>query len=244
MTKIKIDNTDVDKWIDKRTPHQLKALEKASKVFDNNDTLTVNTLEAIYGKESSFGDKYYLGKIAKGSDKPAGHFQQKKEAAKERGLITDPKNDQRFDIDEASISAAKQLKALDTYFSKKTNLGSGIFTIAISDKAVREIFTIAAYNIGQGRVASAQALAKAAGKDPTNWEDVQEFLIAAGAKADQAKEVIEYVKKVLEYKKEFKKKSEANKKLKDKDLKESNLEKDGHWVTIDDHPVLIKNKKV
>ncbi len=237
-------NKNVNEWIDLRDPHQLKALEKASKVFDDNDVLTVNTLEAIYGKESSFGNKRYLDKSSRGSDKPAGHFQQKKEAAKEQGLITDPKNDQRFDIDEASISAAKQLKALDTYFSKKTNLGSGIFTIAISDKAVREIFTIAAYNIGQGRVAQAQALAKAAGKNPANWEDVKEFLIAAGAKSDQAKEVIEYVKKVLEYKKEFEKKSEANKKLKDKDLKETNLQKDGHWVTIDDHPVLIKNKKV
>jgi len=169
-----------------------------------------------------------------------GHFQQKKASANEQGLITNPKNDQRFDIDEASISAAKQLKALDNYFSKKTNLGSGIFTIAISNKAVREIFTIAAYNIGQGRVAQAQALAKAAGKNPANWKDVQEFLIAAGAKAEQAKEVIEYVKKVLEYKKEFEKKSEANKKLKDKDLKEGKLDKGGHWVTIDDRPVLIK----
>ncbi len=242
-------NKNVNEWIDYRTPHQVKALEKASKVFDDKDNLSVNTLEAIYGKESSFGDKRYLDDSRRGSDKPAGHFQQKKAAAKEQGLSTDHKNDQRFDIDEASISAAKQLKMLDNFFSKKTNLGEDknknkIFTIAISDKAVREIFTIAAYNIGQGRVAQAQALAKAAGKDPTNWEDVKEFLIAAGAKSNQAKEAIEYVKKVLEYKKEFEKKSEANKKLKDKDLKETNLQKDGHWVTIDDHPVLIKNKKV
>lgn len=237
-------NKDVNEWINNRSSHQVKALEKASKVFDDKDNLSVNTLEAIYGRESSFGNKGYLDNSHKGSDKPAGHFQQKKIAANERGLITTPKNDQRFDIDEASISAAQQLKALDNYFSKKTNLGSGIVTTAIADKIAREIFTIAAYNIGQGRVAQAQALAKAAGKDPANWEDVKEFLIAAGAKSDQAKEVIEYVKKVLEYKKEFEKKSEANKKLKDKDLKESKLEKDGHWVTIDVHPVLIKNKKV
>lgn len=237
-------NKNVNEWIENRSPHQVKALEKASKVFDDKDNLGVNTLEAIYGKESSFGDKNYLDESRRGSSKPAGHFQQKKEAANERGLITDPKNDQRFDIDEASISAAKQLKALDTYFSKKTDLGSGIFTIAISDKALREIFAIAAYNIGQGRIAKAQALAKAAEKDPTNWENVQEFLIVAGATKAQAQEVIEYVKKVLEYKKEFAKKSEANKKLKDKDLKETNLGKYGHWVTIDDHPVLIKNKKV
>ncbi len=242
MTEIK-NNSDVDKWINKRKPHQVKALEKASKVFDDKDNLSVNTLEALYGKESSFGNEYYLNKSRRGSDKPAGHFQQKKVAANERGLITEPKNDQRFDIDEASIGAAKQLKALDTYFSKKTKLADGIFTIAISDKIAREIFVIASYNIGQGRIAQAQALAKSAGKDWANWQDVLEFLIAAGAKKSQSEEVIEYVEKVSEYKKEFEKKSEANKKLKDKDLKETKMEKDGHWVTIDDHPVLIKNKK-
>jgi len=243
MTKTKINNnnnTDVDKWIDKRNSHQVRALEKASKVFDSKDNLSVNTLEAIYGKESSFGNKLYLSDSKRGSKNPAGHFQQKKVAANEQGLITNAKNDQRFDIDEASISAAKQLKALDGYFSKRTKLADGIFTIAISDKTAREIFAIASYNIGQGRIAQAQALAKAAGKDPTNWQNIQKFLIAAGATKTQAEEVIEYVKKVLEYKKEFEKKSEANKKLKDKDLKEGKLDKGGHWVTIDDRPVLIK----
>jgi hypothetical protein len=236
---------DVDKWIDKRNPHQVKALEKASKIFDEKDSFTVNTLEAIYGQESSFGDKDYLKKSPHGTTKPAGHFQQKKIAAKEQKLLTNRDNDQRFDINEASIGAANQLKSLDTFFSKKTNLGSGIFTIAISDKVAREIFAIAAYNIGQGRVAKAQTLAKASGKNPKNWNDVQKFLIAAKAAKAQAQEVIEYVEKVLEYKKEFEKKSEANKKLKDKDLKESKREVngDGHWVTINDNPVLIKNKK-
>ena len=48
MTKIKADKSDVDKWIDKRISHQVKALEKASKVFDDKDNLSVNTLEAIF----------------------------------------------------------------------------------------------------------------------------------------------------------------------------------------------------
>ena len=172
---------DVDEWIENRKPHQVKALEKASKVFDDKDNLSVNTLEAIYGKESSFGKELYLNKSPKGTAKPAGHFQQKKASANEQGLITNPKNDQRFDIDEASIGAAKQLKKLDTFFSKETILGKNISTIGISDNATREIFTIASYNIGQGRVAKAQALAKEANKDPQNWNDVQEFLIPAGA---------------------------------------------------------------
>ena len=237
---------DVDEWIENRKPHQVKALEKASKVFNEKDNLSVNTLEAIYGKESSFGNDRYVNKSPKGSAKPAGHFQQKKASANEQGLITNPKNDQRFDIDEASIGAAKQLKKLDTYFSKKTTLDKNISTIGISDAETREIFTIAAYNIGQGRVAKAQALAKEAKKDPKNWNDVQEFLINAGANKTQAKEVTEYVKRVLEYKKGFEKKSKANKKLKDKKLKNkaSKANKSGndvHWVTINDKAVLIKN---
>ena len=237
---------DVDKWIENRKPHQVKALEKASKVFNDKDNLSVNTLEAIYGKESSFGKERFLNKSPKGTAKPAGHFQQKKASANEQGLITNPKNDQRFDIDEASIGAAKQLKKLDNFFSKETILGKNISTISISDNATREIFTIASYNIGQGRVAKAQALAKEANKDPQNWNDVQEFLIPAGANKSQAKEVTEYVTRVLEYKKGFEKKSKANKKSKDKKLKNkaskaSKSGGEGHWVTINDKPVLIKN---
>lgn len=237
---------DVDKWIENRKPHQVKALEKASKVFNDKDNLSVNTLEAIYGKESSFGKELYLNKSPKGTAKPAGHFQQKKASANEQGLITNPKNDQRFDIDEASIGAARQLKTLDNYFSKKTKLTKNISTIAINDNETREIFTIASYNIGQGRVAQAQAFAKEAKKDPKNWNDVQNFLIPAGANKTQTKEVTEYVTKVLKYKKEFEKKSNANKKYKDKKLKNkaskpSKSGSEGHWVTINDKPVLIKN---
>ena len=44
---------------------------------------------------------------------------------------------------------------------------------------------------------------KEAKKDPKNWNDVQEFLITAGANKAQAKEVTQYVTKVLEYKKGF-----------------------------------------
>ena len=237
-------NNDVDKWIKNRKPHQVKALEKASKVFDDKDNLSVNTLEAIYGKESSFGTVLNSDKFPKGTAKPAGHFQQKKFSANEQGLITNPTNDQRFDIDEASISAAKQLKKLDGFFSKKTKLTNDISTIGISDAKTREIFTIAAYNIGQGRIAQAQALAKNANKDPKKWNDVKEFLIPAGANKLQAKEVTEYVTKVLKYKKEFEVKSKANKKLKDKKLKNkaskaSKSENDGRWVTVNDKRFVI-----
>ena len=47
--------SDVDAWIGRETEHIRKALENASTYFDGNDVLDVHTLEAIYGKESSFG---------------------------------------------------------------------------------------------------------------------------------------------------------------------------------------------
>ena len=47
--------SNVDRWLERETPRVRKALESASRYFDSNDTLTVNTLEAVYGQESSFG---------------------------------------------------------------------------------------------------------------------------------------------------------------------------------------------
>ena len=41
--------SDVDVWLERETQHKREALENASKYFDKNDNLTVNTLEAIYG---------------------------------------------------------------------------------------------------------------------------------------------------------------------------------------------------
>ena len=48
-------SSNVDRWLERETPRTRKALENASRYFDLNDHLTVNTLEAVYGRESSFG---------------------------------------------------------------------------------------------------------------------------------------------------------------------------------------------
>lgn len=54
--------SDVEVWLERETPRIRKALESASRHFDGNDDLTVNTLEAVYGQESSFGCGYeWLG---------------------------------------------------------------------------------------------------------------------------------------------------------------------------------------
>ncbi len=93
----------------------------------------------------------------------------------------------------------------------------------------------------------AQMAAKSDGKDATKWEIVKEYLEEAGATDAKAKEIIEYVEKVLAYEKEFAKKSKANKKLKDKEPSKvsDNNSEDGHWVTLDNgRHVFIEDKKV
>ncbi len=241
---------NIDSWIKNRTEHQVKALEKASKYFDNNDAFTINTLEAIYGQESSFG-KY--DKSEKRGDKGAvGHFQIERGTAEEYGLKITKENDPRFDVNESSEIAAQYLIRLNSLFNSNRRLGEDkegniISTIFVPDINERKSFIIAAYNGGQGTIAKAQMAAKSDGKDATKWEIVKEYLEEAGATDAKAKEIIEYVEKVLAYEKEFAKKSKANKKLKDKEPSKvsDNNSEDGHWVTLDNgRHVFIEDKKV
>ena len=89
MTK----NSDVDKWNKREKPHQRKALENASKHFDKEDSLTVNHLQAIYGKESSYG----IQRRTRGATGAAGDFMFEKETAIRFGLTVTKENDQRFE---------------------------------------------------------------------------------------------------------------------------------------------------
>ena len=153
-------SSDVDVWLERETDHVRKALESASRHFDGNDNLTVNTLEAIYGQESSFGTSLRN----RGSAGAAGHFHFESATAKEYNLIITKKNDQRFDIDYASSAAARYLKDLDNMFSRNTKIREGSVTIAVKSPMERKKFVLAAYNGGQRRIADAQSLAQQAGK--------------------------------------------------------------------------------
>jgi len=81
----------------------------ASRHFAGNDRLTVNTLEAIYGQENSFG--ILLG--TRGSSGAAGHFQFRAKTTREYGLHVSKDNDQRFDIGYVASAAARYLKDAD-----------------------------------------------------------------------------------------------------------------------------------
>lgn len=228
--------SDVDVWVEKETEHRRKALEDASRYFDNNDSLTVNTLEAVYGQESSFGAM----QGERGINGAAGHFMLKKATAEKYNLIVSKENDQRFDIDYASSAAARYMKDLNTVFSKKTILSRGVVTIPVGDITERKKFVLAAYNGGQGRIARAQYLAREAEKDPQLWNEVKEFLEKAGAEPDEADETRRYVENVPAYETEFSEKSPADKNAKKKKGKGPGHRcTEGHWVTIDGRPVFI-----
>ena len=100
--------TDVEVWIGQENSHTREALENASRYFARTDALTVNTLEAVYGQESSFG--VLLRK--RGMDGAAGYFHIDKKTAGQYHLIVSEENDQRFDIDYASTTAARYLTDL------------------------------------------------------------------------------------------------------------------------------------
>ena len=98
-----VKKTDVDGWLKREDGHVREALENASTYFDNKDVLDVHTLEAIYGQESSFG----INRNQRGIDGPAGDFQIEKATAEQYGLFVSKANNQRFDVDYASIAAAR-----------------------------------------------------------------------------------------------------------------------------------------
>ncbi len=228
--------TNVDIWLERETSHIRKALENASRYFGRGDALTVNTLEAIYGEESSFG----IQLRDRGMEGAAGHFHLQKNTAERYGLTVSEENDQRFNIDYASITSARYLKDLDRMFSKQTKLTEGRITVPITSIVGRKKFVLAAYNLGEGKVAYAQQLAQQAGKDPTNWDEVKKFLEAAGETPKDAKDARKYVEDVLKNEVEFAKKSSADKKVKNKRPGKPNGRcTNGHWITKDHHHIFI-----
>jgi len=230
--------SDVDVWLKRETPRVRKALESASRYFAANDRLTVHTLEAVYGRESSFG----VLLRNRGSTGAAGHFHLEARTARRYGLSVSRKNDQRFDIDRSSSAAARYLKDLDSMLSKSTVLGNSR-TIAVRDVSERYKFVLGAYNAGEGRIAKAQSFAQREGGNPQLWADVQRFLEQAWADPRKAKETREYVEAVSIYELQFTSKSPAKDRKQKKKRERKHSCADGHWVTIDDRPVFICDRK-
>ena len=227
--------THVDRWLERETDRTRQALESASRYFDANDHLTVNTLEAVYAQESSFGTMLR----ERGSTAAAGHFHFKPDTAKRYGLNVSKENDQRFDIDYAASAAARYLKDLDTMFSERRT-SKVPDTVPVKSVSERKKFVLGAYNAGEGRIAAAQHRAEKAGKNPRSWSEVEKFLEAADTTKDKAHETRQFVEKTLSHEAEFAIKSTADKNVKRKEPREGTDRcTEGHWRTIDDRPVFI-----
>ncbi|MDB5038267.1 MAG: tail length tape measure protein [Bacteriovoracaceae bacterium] len=222
---------NVDAWLEKLTPEQLEAVNRASKIFPDGSAYNIHTLEGMYGQESSSG-RLNMGE--KNSPGLAGHFQISPDVAAHYGLKVDKKIDERFDVNKAATCAAKYIMDLDKNFSRSTNVGYKkeiVKTIPVEDPIERTKFALTAYNAGAKTIAKAQRAAQKAGKDPTKWDDVKQYLEEAGIKnKKKLKEIREYPGKVLNYSKEFKKKSQAN-----------GLPFGWHWITKDGRHILIKD---
>lgn len=230
--------SNVDTWLGRETPRVRKALESASRHFDSNSRLTVHTLEAVYGRESSFGTMMR----EPGSSAAAGHFHFEPKTAKRYGLNVSKKNDERFDINKSSSAAARYLRDLDRVFSRKTTIWGQSRTVPVGSGSERKKFVLGAFNAGERHIADAQRLAQKAGRNPRLWSDVQKFLEPASPKKgrakEKAKEIQQYVEKVLLYEIEFTQKSPAGKEETAK-KGEYRCTEGGRWVTIDDRPVYI-----
>ncbi|MEW6268229.1 MAG: transglycosylase SLT domain-containing protein, partial [Thermodesulfobacteriota bacterium] len=77
--------------------------------------------------------------------------------------------------DDVALGVA-HLRYLDGLFADGTALGGALRTVAVDDPDERTRFALAAYNAGEGRVASAQRSAAALRRDPTRWDGIRAFL--------------------------------------------------------------------
>jgi soluble lytic murein transglycosylase-like protein len=68
------------------------------------------------------------------------------------------------------------LRYLDDLFRRGGQLGRGVAAVPVADPAERQLFAVAAFNAGEGRVALAQGRAAAAGKDPTRFAQIRAYL--------------------------------------------------------------------
>ena len=68
------------------------------------------------------------------------------------------------------------LRYLHDIFSRQTNLPNEQVTYAAANSSSLEKLAVAAYNAGEGRVASAQYRAKQAGFDPSSYDQIQTYL--------------------------------------------------------------------
>jgi soluble lytic murein transglycosylase-like protein len=83
---------------------------------------------------------------------------------------------QPFDVKQNAELGIRYLRYLHDLFSKESALGQTITTRPAANSSSLENLAVAAYNAGEGRVASAQERAARAGLDPQNYSEIEGYL--------------------------------------------------------------------
>lgn len=88
----------------------------------------------------------------------------------------------------------RYLRELHDMFAQPTKITRSIESVAAANSSALEKLAVAAYNAGQGRVASAQQRALAQGRDPSQYEQVRPYL---------PQSTQEYVERVMQRRQEY-----------------------------------------
>lgn len=108
--------------------------------------------------------------------------------------INDPERYDPWNVEQNVKYGVSYFDYLNEIFKVETILGNGLKTIPVQNERELEKFAIAAFNAGEGRVATAQALAKKNGLNPSIFDNVARYL---------PKTTINYVQKVLATRENF-----------------------------------------
>lgn len=99
-----------------------------------------------------------------------------------------------FDPEQNVYLGVGYLKHLHDIFSTETELSNKTKTVVAANNSSLEKLAVAAFNAGEGRVASAQQRALQAGKDPSQYDHIEDYL---------PESTQQYVSRVLEAKAQF-----------------------------------------
>jgi soluble lytic murein transglycosylase-like protein len=164
-----------------------KLVEDAGQKFGVDPTLSM----AVVSRESSFNPKA----VSSDGHESKGLFQlldRTGQDLQKRFGFDQPYNP--FDPEQNVYLGVGYLRYLHDIFSKGSDLPNDLRTHPAANSSSLEKLALAAFNAGEGRVASAQHRARRDGKNPAQYEAIQDYL---------PESTREYVTKVLDSKARF-----------------------------------------
>ncbi|MCB0355331.1 MAG: lytic transglycosylase domain-containing protein, partial [Bdellovibrionales bacterium] len=144
--------------------------------------LAVANAESAFNPNAVSSDGHFSKGLFQLLDSTAKHIMEK-EGMEEEYTPFDP--EQNADI------GVRYLRYLHDLFNEETELPNNMITYPAANSSSLEKLAVAAFNAGEGRVASAQDRAARAGLDPREFENIEGYL---------PKTTQEYVQRVMAFK--------------------------------------------